>query len=326
MDWGSVAMNAGTGRTGRRPAVVQCSSAFLSACLVCACGAAPRPVPSGSPPTVDPAEPGLDVGFDAFERALAHAELAVVSTELHVGFLPARERMTVPVRLGAGCTSVVGRAQGIRDLDLALYLPDGTLLAEDTQVDAHPTVQVCGAARSVWVQVAAYAGAGTFELRGYAHDEAALDAFAEVVGGRPGRHRGVNDPPPGAVQRGFGREERRAKVMVAHGVPTLVAIRWTAGRCWMAQARTDQPRSDARLIRARLVDARGGVLVDEAPGALVQLQWCPREDGEGAIEVGVTDPGSVEVQVTLYSGREDEVGGEAGLWQGNRSEGVADEP
>jgi len=106
---------------------------------------------------------------DSPEAAEAlRADAYVHEGPVAAGFLASAAHVSLEVSLPAQrCVAFVGRATvGMQDLDAALYLPDGTLLAEDEGADAEPQVQFCSddALPAAYLVLRAYRGAGSYAV------------------------------------------------------------------------------------------------------------------------------------------------------------------
>ena len=99
--------------------------------------------PDGAPGWKASDEP-LGVAMRAVARQLEPLG-AVASRDAFGGFMSTGGRSTQRFELPAkSCMTLVAiAAQGVHDMDAAVYGPEGDLVAADSQPDAHPTIQLC---------------------------------------------------------------------------------------------------------------------------------------------------------------------------------------
>jgi hypothetical protein len=312
----------------------------------------------GAPlPPTDSGSAALRARLDALERALAAQaarppfEVAPARAE-HAGFLVAGEPTSFAVDVPPGlCATVVTVASGgLRDLDATLFDPDGSLLAEDVEADAHPTLQLCAAhaPRRAYVVLRAYAGAGAYVARVIPSRRAALSVIAAAVGGRPGV---APDAPPesgtglgmhdvAAVlarvdramrRRGFGAHAEIFDLALDARRETWVPVEVPAGRCVsvvvaIVEDSVEAGRASSDAGRERRAIAASVTLVDDAgiprarattfEGAQV-VQDCPGRAGRHAVIL--QSARAQLLRIAVYFGDVARVGGTSGLFAGERA-------
>jgi hypothetical protein len=138
------------------------------------------------------------VPFEQIEEHFAQARGALRAR----GFQPSGEptlrrvgeggTLRVPVTLQAErCYVVVGRSDGVRDIDLFLFDTSGAEVARDLAADAEPTLEHCPAAAGRYtVELRAFEGAGAvgvllFEGPGMAPAEPGVETIAESRASEP---------------------------------------------------------------------------------------------------------------------------------------------
>lgn len=278
------------------------SSTLVLLVVLSGCGGSTPPAPSG-PPTASTASP--------VSRALAAAGLRPLHRE--EGFLAPGERHTFRIEAPGGCHALVSTtSQALRDLDVAVYRPDGELLAEDVEPDDHPTVRWCGDAGPVYVVAHAYAGAGRFELSLWAGDEASMEAVAAAAGGAPP----IGYAPPLTTseldealrRRGFtSLRNERAFELPGAGEPVRFPVELRPGRCVAVVVRAP--------VAVQLALELSSAVVDEAPGEEVAVTTCADAGPATAVVVG---PVPTRVRAWVLEGANADVGGEPALWLGAR--------
>ena len=156
----------------------------LCAVTLAACGghsdptpplpAAPLPPVPPSPPAVpgQPSDP-LARGMQIHAQQLAPGMIA--ATPLFRGHLTAGQTQDFQAVLQPGkCFKIIGvGAEGVSDLDLYLFDPNGVALQQDTETDAYPVLglesAICPqAAGQFRVQVRMYQGGGDFAVQVFA--------------------------------------------------------------------------------------------------------------------------------------------------------------
>ena len=291
---------------------------WLLIVLLAGCGGAGARAPlapagAEEPPPADaPSLPGpLAERYASLASALEAAGLRPEGPAETV-FLPPGESHVTPLELPSGCLSVVAwGSAGIRDLDAALYAPDGRLLAEDVARDPHPALTACSEApRRAWLQLTAYAGAGEVGWRRFGGPEAAHEAIAEALGGQPGRA----GPDPGLdaelralIRRGF--TATHARILDLPGdAPLRFPLPLAAGECAAVVVRGAPV--------ALHVEVGGERRVDAPEGERAAVQLCVPVETDAQVVVRSARP--ARVRALVARGRESRIGGEAGLWEGRR--------
>jgi hypothetical protein len=249
-------------------------------------------------------------------RADAYAPDGPIAT----GFLPSAAHVSVEVRLPAQrCVAFVGRATvGMQDLDAALYLPDGTLLAEDEGADAEPLVQFCSdeALPSAYLVLRAYRGAGSFAVSRWSRAERLGDSTltAQELADGPLRELGI-----ALRRRGFHPEGGPRAVRPAPEQALLVPIDVKPHHCYAVLSSGAGTRASLRLL-----DEQGREMAHAlAESGIAALQRCAGPGaGPWAIELR---GGAAEkaVRVWLYDAEERDIGGERALWLGEPNKSVA---
>ncbi len=245
-------------------------------------------------------EPGPEEGV-AVGGSLRAAGLRRVHQER--GFLAPGQRHSFAVEVPGGCAAVVSAsAPGLRDLDLAVYDPEGTLLGEDVEPDDHPTVRWCGDGGRVYVVARAYEGAGRYELAVWTGDAPSMRAALGDV------------PAPAALSeleealRGRGLRTLRRERWIdlpAAGEPVRFPVQLRPGRCIAVVAEASVSLELAVELESRTLD--------EAPGRQVAITTCA---DRGQATASVRGPAPARVRVRVLEGASAEVGGEGALWLG----------
>lgn len=142
-------------------------------------GAAPTAgEPESEPtPSEEPIAPGDTLASELQLRATQFAEGMTPATPLFRGTLATGETQDYQAVLqGSRCFKVIGvGGEGVTDLDLFLFDPDGAQMLQDTATDSYPVLglthpicpQTSGAYR---VQVKMFEGSGEFGVRVYQTD------------------------------------------------------------------------------------------------------------------------------------------------------------
>jgi len=297
---------------GRRGRGVASRHALLTL-WVLGCGA--------SPPVVVEEEAVVAMPDDALGARMARLATALAPRGFEArirgrGFLAERDARTRRLTLPAGeCFAIVAvTSPTVRDLDLAVYDPDGGFVAEDVQPDAHPAVQLCSGEtpREVVLHLAAYAGAGPFLYVAFAAPREALPAVAEVLGGRPGVER-PGDPRRAELEstlqrRGFVLERARDLRVDAEQV-VRAAFPLRRGRCYTAVALPHLEGGVSLTLRS----GDGGAHAADQGAATVALQYCAeRDDPDAYAEVVAGERGTVDV--LRWVAEATRIGGRASLW------------
>jgi len=245
------------------------------------------------------------------------------------GFVPSGARETLRLELPADtCATIVAMASsGIRDVDATLYLPDGTLVAQDNQPDSHPTLQVCaeGTGRYFYYTLHAYEGAGAFLVASFLSDHTLFARAAAVIGGRPGQvevaalspeEQAVEAFGEGVGRRGFAPAKDPTRVVLAAAQSVRVPIEVEVAHCYTVAAFALDGLEDINL---RVIDDEGNEVADDVTDSReAATQFCVDRAGQFSAEVVAKRGAGVSV-VAVYAGAESEVGGNGGLWLGARS-------
>lgn len=245
------------------------------------------------------------------------------------GFVPSGARETLRLELPADtCATIVAMASsGIRDVDATLYLPDGTLVAQDNQPDSHPTLQVCaqGTGRYFYYTLHAYEGAGAFLVASFISDHALFARAAAVIGGRPGQAEAATLSPEeqavatfgeGVGRRGFEPAKEPLRVVLVATQRVRVPIDVEIAHCYTVAAFALDGLEDVNL---RVMDDEGNEVADDVTASReAATQFCVDRTGQFSAEVVATRGAGVSV-VAVYAGAESDVGGNGGLWLGARS-------
>lgn len=264
----------------------------------------------------------------ALVGALEDAGWPPTSVGAH-GFLAERDTRTFALEVPADrCLTLVALASpGVEDLDASLYTPEGTLLAEDKQPDAHPTIQVCGGTepRRVYYHLRSYDGAGAFVFGAHLGARARLQAASRIVGGRPGVALDVGGgaADDGGLRRlvagveglGFEIDMQPQAVPLEAGQRVRLPLPVELGRCYTVAvvAAGGLDALDLRVLDA--VDRE--VAAAEERGRYAAAQLCPSREERLAIELhGIEGQG--EARMAVLSVSDAELGGERALWLGTR--------
>ncbi|MEM9074529.1 MAG: hypothetical protein AAGE52_38900 [Myxococcota bacterium] len=271
--------------------------------LLVACGATPAPRTT------------VEVPEDPVAAALTRAGLQPTEVAGH-GFLATEERMRTRVALPAGCVAFVTKTSApLRDLDAALYAPDGTLLAEDVEPDPHPTLRRCGEAQEAYLVLAAYDGAGRFEYAMWTGAESSMDAVAEAVGSAPPMRvdapRRFLEGEEALRRRGFStlQDERSIRVVGEVRFPVARA----RGRCVAVIAAANRGGVTLRLESE-------GSAIEEATGSTTAVQQCGGDSPATAI---LRADEETTARVRVLSGESENIGGEQALWLGEETPRIA---
>lgn len=245
------------------------------------------------------------------------------------GFIAQGGHVTTGVDVAAGrCVSLVALSTaGVHDLDARLFDPDGDMLVEDVESDAHPTVQLCASeARRVFHVINAYEGQGAFLVARFVTDRRGLDEVARVVGGRPGTagetgaargelERRVTELRDGIARRGFQPTGDPTRLSLGEGGSVRAAFPVTPDRCYTFGAFADGELQDVDL---RIIDPSGEEVardVRRERDGVAQL--CPTSAVTLSLEAaGVAGRGHVLLQA--WSADASMIGGASALWLGER--------
>jgi len=245
------------------------------------------------------------------------------------GFIPSGSHETRNLNIAAdACLTIVSLASsGIRDVDAALYLPDGTLVAQDNQPDSHPTLQVCaeGEARSFYYSLHAYEGAGAYLVASFVTPRDQFAAAAAITGGRPGVAGQAELSPDERVVQTFSESVRRrgfisvkppVRLLLAASQSVRVSFPVEVARCYTVGAFVMEGVEDVNL---RVIDEEGhDVAFDGTASRDAATQFCTDRAAEFNAEL-IAAQGQGAVVVAVYSVAQAELGGDGGLWLGQRS-------
>ena len=292
--------------------------------LLSGCGAA-------APAAPQTARAGWAMANDVLSQRMQALELMLHQQGLTLGrvhdrvFLAEGDATTVPIVVPANrCWSiVVAAAHTVRDLDSAAYAPSGELIAEDVQPDAHPTLQFCAGneEREVYLHLAAYDGAGPFYYAAFESGSADdFDKVREVVGGRPGVELpgdapwefDANQLRRTALQRGFAVQGAERELQFGQDQSLEIPIPLVAGRC-VTLAFFGEPGLEAEL---RLIAGGEEPVARDGISERSALQYCARETTSARLVA--TGRGAGDAVLLAFDGSATEVGGDGGLWLGER--------
>jgi hypothetical protein len=195
------------------------------------------------------------------------------------------------------------------DLDAGIYLPDGTALAEDDNADAHPALTLCTGAASltVYYTLHAYRGAGAFVVSSFVRSSRAEDVLAAPAADDTPRL--AQELRSSLSKRGFEDEQPPLTLDIPAREQLRVAVALEAGRCYTFAAQAEDVAPELRLVDADDQEWGHG-----APdGSLSALQTCAAETRELSLLL-VARGASNRVVLFRFTGREERVGGAAGLW------------
>lgn len=288
--------------------------AGVLALMGCACARPAPHVPLAAP---EPADAVGGVGpllaDDPPETAARLAgEGYTRGTEQLGGFLPpsAHEslRVAIPARR---CAVFAGRASaGMHDLDAALYLPDGTLLAEDEGSDAEPLVTYCAdeAIPVAYLVLRAYRGAGAYVVSQWSRPVRFGDPVMAPDELRDGSLREVS---VALLRRGFHPDGPVREVRPPEGDPLIVPLTVQPFSCYTVLASTSEG-----AVAMRLLDAHAREVAHAAADPHVSaVQRCVG-DSTTDWSVELRGLGARSVRLWVFSAREREIGGERALWLG----------
>lgn len=256
--------------------------------------------------TVDDRETTPTTATDDFDGLRAQwVERGVEVLRQGDAFLEPSGRWTLPVQVGPECTLVFAVASaGIGDLDAVLYSPEGDVLAEDVEPDAHPLLRYCGPARRAYYVAHAYAGAGTFRFVVARGTRETMDWVAESLGGAPP----IGGASTAALERtlrerGFERVVDRRRIQLVEGEDVRFPITSRAHECVTVLATGESE------IELSLETDEGRI--DESAGATDGVQVCDVREAVGVLR------GRGVAQVLVLAGSASDVGGPSALWMGS---------
>ncbi len=249
------------------------------------------------------------------------------------GFLTAREQHTEELVVPPGrCATIVAMtSRGIRDLDATLFAPSGDVLAEDVEPDAHPTIQVCATGsepRRLYYSLNAYDGAGSFLFVAFLGDRHSFVDAANIIGGQPGvvsdgdgqsdQDVRLHELAQGVARRGFRPLGTPVPVPLVPDQRVRLPLRAELGTCYTVLA-LGMPGLDDLNLRV-LADDGEELARDVSPSRDASVQLCAPRAGDFAVEVHAAG-GQGQARVAFFSGEQARVGGESGLWLGERGRG-----
>ena len=283
---------------------------LLASCLVGACG--------GAAPTTTPmaelARPSTEPELAAVTRDAARSAerqdwtlASVAEPRFAVEGRPDLREVAIPA--GECRAFVLVSASGVQQAAAALYLADGRTVARDTRGDPpmvgacagespltlywHVSIRGAGLVRGLTFSVPE-AAAGQARLAEPRTDDEATDDETELA--------------LALRRRGFVRRQER-RIPVTPGQPRQFPIRLAAHRCltlWVTGVAVS-----LRVLADGVPVAREGA---GGPGALQLCSGAAPLELVGEVET--TEPGAARVR--QYEADEDVVGGEEGLWLGER--------
>jgi hypothetical protein len=287
----------------------------LLACLVAAGCAQPRPVVSTPPPVPPPVAPDIDplLADDPPDTAARLASEGYERGGARLGgFLPpsAHEslRVAIPARR---CAVFAGRASaGMHDLDAALYLPDGTLLAEDEGADAEPLVTYCAdeTVPVAYLVLRAFRGAGAYAVSQWSRPV----RFGDPVMSPDELHDGsLREITVALVRRGFRPDGPVREVHPHESDALIVPLSVQPFSCYTVLASTAEGAVSMRLLDGEAHEVASGA----AEPRVSAVQRCV---GESAADwsVELRGLGARSVRLWVFSARERDIGGERALWLG----------
>lgn len=284
----------------------------VSAIVLLGCASSPMPAPRSVP------RDALDAAFLELVRDLEPLGVHRHASERR--FLLPGESFSHPVTVPAGgCrTWTVLASEGLRDVDATLYTSDGDALARDVESDAHPTIQLCaGVDARLFLHLSAYEGAGEMLIAEF-ESPRSIDV-TPVVGGRPViavlEDHAEREVMSALRQRWFRPADsvREIELPLVDGetrTEILASLRVRRGRCYAAVAAAPQG------LIALDVRRSGATLAREGASPVTAAQWCA--DVSGSVDIALSGPPGTHVRLWILDAEEARVGGEAGLWLGQR--------
>lgn len=243
------------------------------------------------------------------------------------GFLVGGENLTVPVHVPANTCAVLTSvtSPGIRDLDATMFSPEGELLTEDVEEDAHPTTIICATEteRHIYVALRAYDGAGAYLTALFLGPASHVQDAARAVGGQPGiAGNSVADVEQNAHEREFGIGEGRhgltparatIEVTLAMTQVVRVPLQVESGHCY---AVAGFAASGLANLDLRIVDSADHEVVRDAGTQQdAAVHFCADHAEEFGIELIATSGAGV-ARVAIYSGQAAHAGGLSTSWLG----------
>ncbi len=307
------------------------SFAVSIALPLAACGAHLRPAPQA---TTEPLPAWLNE-----PDSPVIARLRTVSQELlragyvfgslnKTGFLANRAHTTLPIEVPATqcLTLTVVGSRGLGDLDAIVYAPNGEVISEDTQSDAHPSVQLCAGVqpRKLYFHLTAYQGAGAYAFASFLTKRERYKELVRAVGGRPGfavfgAERGergrLRNFMRGLVRRGFESAGEPTQVRLASDQKVLLPLVAKQARCYTVAAFRGGEVEDLNLS---VFGPNGAVIAyDFSQASEAAAQFCVKRSGDHAIEIHAKR-GQGAAEVAVFQAPDTAIGGERGLWLGSR--------
>jgi hypothetical protein len=246
------------------------------------------------------------------------------------GFMLSGNHATLPIQVPVGkCVTIASRAtHGARDVDAALYSADGTLLALDSEPDAHPTVQACASQTEIraYYVIQFYEGDGSFVAVPYFGVRASIQRAATALGGRPAFAEIVAAPEvaedpiaafsEGLHKRGYVAVGEPRRFAISEGERVRENLPVELGQCYTV-AVFGGKGIDA--LGVRLLDERGVERSASSDGqAQAATQLCVRENAVYGLE-SAAQSGGGDVLVLIFRVDVVTAGGDAGLWLGHRA-------
>lgn len=292
-------------------------------------GASARTLPAENTPSWKAADDSLSVAMRAIARQLEQHAGATPSHDAFGGFMSTGGRATHRFELaGNECVTLIAiAAQGVHDMDAAVYGPEGDVIAADSQPDAHPTVQLCAgdAPRVLYYTLNVYDGAGSFLVVPFLSSADSLEAVATRLGVRPAVARldaddlstkeRLTDFRDGLMRRGFSVLDPPLDVPLAGNQRMRVALPVEAGQCYTAGGFAREGLSEVNL--RVLDDENSEVARDETVGGDASVQFCADRPGQYAAELS-SGEGLGVATLLLFRAPAAVVGGPSGLWLGER--------
>ena len=239
---------------------------------------------------------------------------------------PGTEVVRIEVRPGVCTTLVALAAQGVRDLDTTLYDASGAVLAEDTEANAHPTVQICEKekGRRRYLHLRAYQGAGVFWIAGFEGDRASLHAAARILGGKPGvaptlpdeveRNARVRDFVHAVRQRGFHLVRDIDGVPLDEKEALRVPLLVDASTCYSLAAFGGGSLKD---VNVRILDEEDREVVRDSSRAQDGLlQFCRPTPAQLTLELSA-EQGQGDTRILVFRAPSTVIGGSSNLWLGS---------
>ncbi len=223
---------------------------------------------------------------------------------------------------------IVLGSRGIRDADVRLYAPDGSVLAVDEEPDARAVVGTCGLSPGtapLYARVHVFRGVGTLLVVPFVFSPDRMEPLAHVMGMGPGLVAGRETERFDALrealrQRGYEARGGARGVEVTAGLQTRLPVSMRAGRCYVAVVVSER---GVRGLEADVLDAWGQPLARGEPdGDLIAVQWCVEGDLRGALRLRLAR-GKGRFFVHLFASAAAMSRGREEAWIGLRSGEVA---